>query len=66
MARNVNINFKASKEEKDEFYGFAESIDIPFSQFARQAIKKEIIRQKQESTLTNEQLAKSAVRAEKV
>ena len=70
MAKDININFRASKEEKNEYLEVSKKIDISFSQIARQALRKEINELKknhpllQETSLTNEQLAKHAARVE--
>lgn len=42
MTKDVNVNFKSTRKERDEFMKFAKKIDIPFSQIAREAIREKI------------------------
>ena len=42
MTKEKNLNFKTTEKEAKEFMEISKIIDIPFSQLARQAIRKEI------------------------
>ena len=42
MKKTKNLNFKTTKEEAEEFMKIAETVDIPFSQIARESIRDRV------------------------
>lgn len=42
MTKEINLNFKATKEDREDFMAVAAKIDVPFSQIAREAIRERV------------------------
>lgn len=40
MAKQILINFKADEDFRDELHAFSDAIDIPASQYIREAVKE--------------------------
>lgn len=71
--KRIQLNIKVSEKFLNELKAVSNAAQVPYTYIVREAIDEKLEKLKSEpriakrlSTLTNEQLAKSAVRAEKV